>query len=146
MTESDFEHYVRSRYKDQVDWYNRKANTDQRMHRATQAAVIILAAVAPAVAMADLRVLTSIITVTIAAVSGLARLYKFEENWVSYRTTCELLRKEKYYFDARTGDYAVVSDPRAAFVERVENWISRENTLWITAHRQENRSQGSEKA
>ena len=59
------------------------------------------------------------------------------ENWITYRTTCETLRKEINFYEASIQGYDAVADKEALFVERVESLISREHTLWVTTHEKE---------
>ena len=55
------------------------------------------------------------------------KTFKFQENWVNYRTIVEALTKEKYYYDAGALEYATVEDKEQLFVERVEALISTES-------------------
>ena len=45
-----------------------------------------------------IKIIIGIIGVSIALIAGIMNLYKFHENWVSYRTTAEILKHEKYLF------------------------------------------------
>lgn len=65
------------------------------------------------------------------------KTFKFQENWINYRTVSETLKKEKYFYDAGIGGYDETENAEALFVERVESMISRENSLWVTIHRQQ---------
>jgi hypothetical protein len=78
--------------------------------------------------------LTSVI---VAILTAALKTFKYQENWLNYRTTCETLRKEKYFYEAGLVEYASADDKEAAFVERVESLISRENTMWVSTHRAE---------
>ena len=66
---------------------------------------------------------------------------KAQENWINYRTTCETLRKEKYFYDGGIGEYRSAANAEAIFIERVESVIARENTLWISAQKPESKSE-----
>ena len=70
--------------------------------------------------------------VLLAVFTAMTSLYKYQENWINYRTTCETLRKEIHFYRAGSGDYRDSEDREALFVERVESLISRENTMWLT--------------
>ena len=59
------------------------------------------------------------------------KTFKFQENWVNYRTIAEALKKEKHYYDAGALEYATVEDKEQLFVERVEVLISTESTSWM---------------
>lgn len=65
----------------------------------------------------------------IAIVSGVIGLYKFQENWLEYRTVSESLKHEKYLFLTRSEPYHEAV-PFNLFVNRVENIISEGNSKW----------------
>lgn len=50
---------------------------------------------------------------------------------MNYRTISETLKKEKRFYDAGIYEYGETADKEKLFIERVENLISRENSLWI---------------
>ena len=79
-----------------------------------------------------------VLTISVFLAIGTAALktFKFQENWINYRTIAETLKKEKHYYDAGLDDYADTSDKEALFIDRVESLTSRENTIWVTTHRQ----------
>lgn len=64
----------------------------------------------------------------------LQQLNQWQHNWITYRSTCEALRHEKYSFIARSGSYEGMDDIQAhkALVERVEALVSTEHAKWIT--------------
>jgi len=73
----------------------------------------------------------------VAILASAVRAFKFQENWINYRTTAETLKKEIHLYRAGAGEYARVPDREALFVERVESLISRENTTWVQVSRRE---------
>ena len=144
MEEKEFEKYLEERYYPQVNWYDKKAIYNQKVYKFLQCFIIILAAVTPILVVieGDFQKWSAVVTSALVAI-GTASLktFKFQENWINYRTTCETLRKEIHYFKAGIEDYHVSDDPAGVFVKRVESLISRENTLWLTAQEQkENKS------
>ncbi|MGC1929170.1 MAG: DUF4231 domain-containing protein [Candidatus Nitrosopolaris sp.] len=58
----------------------------------------------------------------------LTQLEKYQENWILYRTSTELLKKEKYFFENNVGDYSNGDDfeRNRLLVERVETIVSAE--------------------
>jgi len=72
--------------------------------------------------------------VLVAISTAALKTFKYQENWISYRTTCETLRKEFHYYEAGIHDYEDAEDRESLFVDRVESLISRENTLWVITH------------
>ena len=53
MEESEFESYLKERYYDQVDWYDRKAARNQKVYKFFQWGLIILAAITPVLVAID---------------------------------------------------------------------------------------------
>ena len=67
----------------------------------------------------------------IAIIESLTKLYKWHENWIEYRTTCELLRYQKHLFVTKSSPYN--TEPESIenlFVRNIENIISSENNKW----------------
>lgn len=140
MEEKEFESYLKERYYDQVDWYDRKAAWNQKVYKFFQWGLIILAAITPVLVViggdgkgAEWGHLSAVVTSCLVAIGTASlKVFKFQENWINYRTTCETLRKEIHYFKAGVNDYRGSDDPMGLFVRRVESLISRENTMWLS--------------
>jgi hypothetical protein len=148
MDQDAFSQYVTDRYEDQIGWYDRKAARDQTIYRWMQWTLIVLAAITPILiefkppplgaGWIQWATLTSAVVAILTA--GL-KTFKYQENWINYRTTCEALRKERHFYDAGLGDYRTADDRESLFVERVESLISREATMWVTMHKAETKSE-----
>lgn len=145
MKKEDFDKYINGRYKNQIVWYDKKAIRHHGAYQIFQWATIILSAFTPIlIVIAVLGDILSIwisvgIAVLVAISTTALKTFKYQENWINYRTTCETLRKEKHFYDAGIQGYDTVEDKEALFVERVESLISRENTLWVITHEKEER-------
>ena len=137
MEAEDFQKYLKERYEDQINWYDKKSMWNQTLYRYFQWSIIILAAITPvlaAVGPETNRWPAVVVAALVAIGTSLLKVFKYQENWIHYRTTCETLRKEIYFYKAGLGDYKESKDREALFVERVESLISRENTMWLTTH------------
>ena len=135
METEDFQKYLKERYEDQVNWYDKKSASNQKLYRNLQGSVIILAAITPvlvAIAPDTNRWPAVIIAALVAIGTTVLKTFKYQENWINYRTTCETLRKEIHFYRSNSGEYTASKDREALFVERVESLISRENTMWLT--------------
>ena len=141
METEDFQKYLKERYEDQIDWYDKKSAWNQKLYRYFQWSLIILAAITPvlvAIAPETNRWPAVIIAALVSIGTTLLKTFKYQENWINYRTTCETLKKEIYYFEADIQGYEHLDkteDKRSLFVQRVENLLSRENTMWLTTQR-----------
>ena len=139
MKESDFNNYLKDRYKDQINWYSNSAAKNKRFYTFFQWGVIVLSASLP-VLIASVpepwQWAAVILSILLAIGTAGLKTFKFQENWINYRTISETLKKEKHFYDADLDDYFDASDKEALFIDRVESLISRENTLWVTTHMQ----------
>ncbi len=138
MDEKEFDKYLKERYHPQVDWYDKKSISNQKAYKFLQWSIIILAAITPIFVILSetwgLHI-PVVLSCLVAIGSASLKTFKFQENWINYRTTCETLRKEIYFYNARVDDYSS-NDPTGVFVKRVESLISRENTMWLTVQEQ----------
>ena len=73
---------------------------------------------------------------TIVVFEGLQQLFQFQQNWVSYRSTAEQLKHEKFLFTARAGPYAAVARPEGLLAERVEGLVSQEHSAWTSSQKE----------
>lgn len=144
MEEKKFEEYLKDRYKDQINWYDNKASKNKKCYTIFQWGVIVLSVSLPvliASAPDSWQLITIIISILLAIGTAALKTFKFQENWINYRTISETLKKEKHYYNAGLEEYTKVSDKEALFVDRIESIISRENTLWVTTHMQKERDE-----
>jgi hypothetical protein len=140
MNKKDFEDYQKGRYQNQIDWYDRKAIQNHNRYKLLQWATLVLSVVTPILIIVETghsKWIVVAIAALVAISTAALKTFKYQENWINYRTTCETLRKEIHFYNACIQGYEAVEDKEALFVERVESLISRENTLWIVTHEKE---------
>jgi len=128
------EDYIKNRVEGQIKWYDDKSVFNQKLFKWLRTIEIICAATIPFIAgMGDTISfaisITGILGVIIAICVGISSLNKYQENWLTYRTTCETLRHEHYLFQTKSSPYDG-DDSFNHFVERIENLLSKENTQW----------------
>lgn len=146
MEKDKFESFLDGRYKEQLSWYDTKSQKNKQAYQAFQWGVVIASATLPALIVAlpeSLKWISVVLSIVLAIGTTALKTFKFQEIWINYRTIAETLKKEKVFFDAEIGDYADSENPELLFVERVENLISRENSLWIISVRDDDESKKS---
>ena len=77
----------------------------------------------------------------IAIIESITKLFKWHENWIEYRTTCELLRYQKHLYLTKSAPYN--TEPETIdniFVRNIENIISSENNKWKNINSQEDKT------
>ena len=131
----DSDKYIKERLEDQITWYSRKSGINKKWFKNLRITEILFAAIIPFLSgqitteKTYLPIIIGVLAVGIAIIAGFLALYKFQENWLEYRTTSESLKKEKYLFITNTEPY----EGEKAFeilVQKVEALISKENTNW----------------
>ncbi len=81
----------------QLSWYDTKSMWNQKWYKRLKVAEIIAAAIIPfAAGFEGLGILTGILGVLIVIFIGIQSLNQYHDNWISYRSTAEQLKHEKY--------------------------------------------------
>ncbi|MGO8789366.1 MAG: DUF4231 domain-containing protein [Terriglobia bacterium] len=136
MTEKD---PTLERLEDQINWYDRKSNYNQRAYKWLKVVEVVAAALVPL--SSGLRVpaaITGSLGVLIAVLEGLLQLNQYHQNGITYRSTCESLKHEKYLYLANAGPYAGAdgAQAHARLAERIESLVSQEHAKWAAFQEQ----------
>ena len=138
----DAAEYIAQRLDNQIEWYDRKSLSNQYWYKRLRMTQFVAAALIPffTAYLSEIpmtKFVVGVFGVAIAVVTAALDLYRFQEHWIEYRTTCESLKKEKFLFLANSGPYG--SGSVAMFqllVQRVEALISKEHSNWAQYVRQ----------
>ena len=131
-----------ARLEDQIRWYDRKSAYNQRVFKLLKGWTIAVAALVPllvAFGLMDARIMAAL-TATIAVVEGIQQLNQYQANWISYRSTCESLKHEKYLYQSLAGPYSASASPAILLAERIEGLVSQEHAKWTSGQEQSARS------
>lgn len=132
------------RLDEQVDWYDRKATFNQRAYKRLQAIAVVLGAMTPLLLALNLTLmpvaprwdqwlltlLPIVVSVAATVASSFLTTYKYRDNWLQFRDTCERLRRERALYEAGVAVYGG-PDAFIAFVERCEGIMAGENEVWL---------------
>lgn len=127
--------YVTDRIESQIRWYSEKSQWNQRWFKRMRIVEMVFATSIPFLVghitpeTSWLKIVVGLLGVCVALISTLVSLYKFQENWIEYRTTAEGLKHEKYLFLTQSPPYDS-ADGFQAMVGRIESLISKENSAW----------------
>lgn len=128
---------AQARLEEQIEWYDRKSQYNQRWFKGLKICQLIIAAAIPFAAGVSAPVwVAGGGGALIVVLEGLQQLQQYQQNWTIYRATCERLKHERFLFLAHAGSYAAVKDPEVLLAERVEGLVSQEHAAW-SAHREE---------
>lgn len=127
--------YIKTRLDDQITWYSNKATKNKLYNYWIKGSVITLSATIPLVAGTEFcstikNLILGILGSLIAILSGFSGVFKFQENWTEYRITSETLKHEKFLYQTKSGPYIEHPDSFNLLVTRIENLVSKENSIW----------------
>lgn len=127
------------RLEDQIGWYDRKSLAAQRHYKVLKLVQIVSAAGLPLIAVFDLpepEKAAAVLGLIVLVLEGAQQLYQYQQNWTSYRSTCEALKHEKYLYLAGAGPYAGAKEGLVLLADRIEGLISQEHAKWVSVQDQ----------
>jgi hypothetical protein len=125
------------RLEDQIHWYDTKSVQAQRRFKAMKTVVLGGAASIPVVSAFDVPVyVAGILGAVVVVVEGLLQAFQYHRNWLTYRSTAEALKGEKYLYLARADVYSRSRQPLKLLAQRIEHLISHEHGGWVSSLRQ----------
>jgi hypothetical protein len=133
------DHPTLERLNDQIRWYGRKSQIAQRWFKALKLAQVIAAALIPLIPVFGIphsEKVSAVLGLVILIIETVQQLNQHQQNWISYRSTCEALKHEKYLFQAEAGPYAGSDKPMALLADRIEGLISQEHAKWVSVQEQ----------
>jgi hypothetical protein len=128
------------RLESQIRWYDQRSGQAQSRFKSLKIIEVGCAALVPLVSQIN-GIATALLGSAVIVFEALQQINQWQHNWITYRSTCEALRHEKYSYLGRSGSYKDMDDIMAqqALVERVESLISTEHSKWISRQEYENR-------
>ena len=155
MDKATFEKYLKERYHDQMDYYDTKSSFYQKRYKKFQWILIMLSALTPVLAALDgseifkyagmvykfdLNIVVVITSAIVAILTTGLKTFQYQELWVSYRVTQELLKPELYYYQFNINGYETAENKEALFVQRIELILDTEHKGWPAS--KNNKSEG----
>lgn len=132
MQASDASDAALARLDDQIAWYDAQSTHHKRWFKRLKVVQLLAVAAVMVLAPFDLPGSpTALVGAVLMVLEGLQQLNQHQQNWTSYRSTCEALKHEKYLFQAKAGSYAKASQPARVLVERTESLVSQEHADWV---------------
>lgn len=121
------------RLTDQLDWYDAKSATAQQLYKRVKLVQLVVAATVPVVAAFQFPAgVTAALAALVVIGEGIQQLFQWQTNWLSYRSTAEALKHEKYLFLGSVDPYSG-QDRATVLLERVEDIVSQEHRRWTSS-------------
>ncbi len=136
MDTNVFTEYLEKRYQGQMNYYSKASASNQKKYKYFQWLLIILSTATTIMAALphdkfnlQYAVVASAALVTI--LTSALKTFQYQELWVNYRATNELLKPEIYYYHFNVGDYGKAGvDKESIFIKHVEAILSKEHDGW----------------
>jgi hypothetical protein len=134
--------YLDDRLEGQRKWHSNKANWNKNRFYVVEIITLIAGGLIPLINVLDvipefwLRVASASLASVIVVATGIAKLCKFQENWLNFRAVAEMLKREREFYLHEVGEYAVRSDQKRSkiLVERVENILASITSQYVAIH------------
>ncbi len=119
------------RLEDQIAWYDTKCMWNQRLFKWLKLAEWTCMAFIPFLTRVC-PIVTALLGIAIIILESVQHLWQFQYNWITYRSTCESLKHEKFLYLAKVQEYDLPEDEaKKRLAERVESLVSTEHAKWI---------------
>lgn len=129
------------RLDDQIKWYSNKSGQNQFWFKFFKIIELIIAVLIPFLSSFEIpRIIYGLMGVLIAILEGIQQLFQFNHNWITYRSTAENLKHEKYLWLAKAGPYLNIKNAKEVLADRIESLISQEHSKWITTYKQSDKN------
>src|SRR5215203_6626671 len=100
------------RLEEQIAWYDGKSQSDQRVYKAMKVCQIVTAAAMPFAASISAPIwVAGGGGALIVVIEGVQQLMQYQQNWITYRATCERLKHEKFLYLSHAGPMPPRSTP-----------------------------------
>lgn len=130
--------YIRNRVVPQMKWYSKKSAECKRNYQRAMVGTIVLGALIPVVSViADGEIWTKVVLAAlgagVTAINAYIALHKFEQLWLSYRSTREGLLRILYYYFNNAGVFRspqTQEERDLLLINTCEDMLSSENNIW----------------
>lgn len=135
----DEQSYIKERLEEQINWYDQKAISFKKYHERINIASIVVSSCGSLITILGLifdyaepwlTILGSVVGVGVASALAIDKLKNFGNLFMTYRRTCESLKREKFLYQTKSGEYQNNENAFNLLVERCESIMATENGSW----------------
>lgn len=125
----NIDNYITERVDKQQEWFSNKSRLNKRHSNFITGATVVLSILVPYVVSFN-GALGQILSIICSILIALGASFKFNDKWSIYRLTSESLKREKFLFLTKAGNYRYNDDVEFVFVESIEQIIDNSNDNW----------------
>lgn len=124
-----------NRLEDQLAWYDKKSTNAQNWYKRLKRIQLLLAVLIPIISHIPdgYRWIIAVLGASIAILEAIQHIEQYSTLWVTYRSTAEFLKHEKFLFLSKAGPYRALSEEERILLlaERTEERVSTEHANWF---------------
>ena len=126
--------YINDRVEDQISYYDTNSSTSRNWYKGLTGIQIVCGAAIPLLSGFSSSInysewVIALLGVAITCSTGFLLINKFQERWIHFRTTCEILKHLKNLYITNAKPYND-DESYTNFVNDIEMTISKENSNW----------------
>ena len=125
----NIDNYITERVDKQQEWFSNKSRLNKRYSNFITGATVVLSILVPCV-ISFSGIFGKILSILCSILIALGSSFKFNDKWSIYRLTSESLKREKFLFLTKAGNYRYNDDVEFVFVESIEQIIYDSNDNW----------------
>ncbi len=143
--------FIRDRLDDQIKYYSKQSKKNKRKYFTSQTIIIVLGVIIPVVnviafsnfgnpnLVKHILLISTVFASIIGLTAALSQLNKHYETWLNFRSTLELLKREKSLYQNSAGGYFNLNevDKKRVLVDRIEELLSSEHTKFFSSFQQQ---------
>jgi len=120
------------RIAEQIDFFDKRSKQNQIRYKRLKFITLLFAALVTVSGAVTIPVwVVPLLGASIVIIEGVIQLNSMVQNWLSYRNTCESLKREKYLALSKAGPYSGEVDFARLLAERTEDILGKEHSAWI---------------
>jgi hypothetical protein len=114
-----------------LNWYDKRATTNQLAYRLLRIVSITMAATIPVLTTSNApRLSTAIVGSAIVVVEGIQQVFRYHDRYVAYRSAWNALDREQRLYQSRAGTYSDNPRPEKTLAERFDQIVGEEHSRW----------------
>lgn len=128
--------YIEKRLNKQIKWYKSSAKTMKIKFCFLSLMIIIVNAIIPIFVLLsqEYGLIFKVIVISLSSIASIStamlQLFKYQELWLKYRLTSQLLEKEKISYKTELNKYKNNSDALELLIETCEEFMENEMDKW----------------
>ena len=132
----DRDNYINKRLNNQIEWYETRSKQMKKKFSLISSIIIIVNAIIPIFVLLseEFGLKFKVIVILLSSIASISttmlQLFKYQELWLKYRVTSQLLIKEKISYETETNKYKNNTEALELLIVTCEEIMEKEIDKW----------------